>query len=120
MCMLTSIQATSNHLNLPAIADPPCCAPGNILVTPRDEGHAPGLCFIDVGLVTSLGPEDRTNFVELFAAVAQGRGEDAARYRSTDERARERLLNGLPHIFNSGFEIRLKQFCCSTLTSTWI
>jgi len=38
-----------------------------------------GLVLIDCGLTTSLGEEERRNFLELFAAVAQQRGRDAAR-----------------------------------------
>eukprot|EP01052_Picozoa_sp_SAG31_P052036 SAG31_NODE_12646_length_927_cov_1.336957_2_plen_240_part_01 len=36
-----------------------------------------GLTLLDAGLVVSLSPQDRENFVDLFAAVLRGQGERA-------------------------------------------
>lgn len=56
--------------------------PGNILVDfgdPETGGSEQlQLAFVDAGLVVELGPRDRTNFTDLFRAIAQGDGDTAA------------------------------------------
>eukprot|EP00051_Salpingoeca_urceolata_P005664 m.75631 g.75631 ORF g.75631 m.75631 type:complete len:642 (+) comp14487_c0_seq2:329-2254(+) len=55
--------------------------PGNILVTGVDpEGKASGttkLTVLDFGIVTELAPQDRVNLIDLFSAVARGKGREA-------------------------------------------
>lgn len=41
------------------------------LQTIDDEGYRPQLIFIDTGLVTELNAQNRTNFLDLFKAVAE-------------------------------------------------
>eukprot|EP00759_Apiculatamorpha_spiralis_P000124 PhF_6_TR10024/c0_g1_i1/m.15350/K08869/ADCK, ABC1; aarF domain-containing kinase len=74
--------------------------PGNMLV--RSDGK--GLIVLDPGLTTSLLPEDREKFLELFSAVAAGDGrlgaklmmEKAKWHNCTDE---IRYLNDMDRIF---------------------
>lgn len=64
--------------------------PGNIFVHPQTVAHhtgKPHLTFIDAGIVTELTPQDRRNFVDLFYAIATGKGEAAGRLMI--ERARD-------------------------------
>ena len=49
--------------------------PGNMLVAP--DGHT--LVILDPGLITTLSPDDRRNFLSLFAAVAAGDGKLGAK-----------------------------------------
>jgi predicted unusual protein kinase regulating ubiquinone biosynthesis (AarF/ABC1/UbiB family) len=44
-----------------------------------DEGEVEGITFLDAGLCTSLSEIDQRNFLDLFEAVALGRGEEAGR-----------------------------------------
>ncbi len=54
--------------------------PGNIFVRDNATHKAhPHLTFIDVGIVTELTAQDRRNFVDLFYAIATGKGEEAGR-----------------------------------------
>ncbi|GAB5029572.1 atypical abc1 abc1-c protein kinase [Nannochloropsis oceanica] len=55
--------------------------PGNIFVHPATSAHKgkPYLTFIDAGIVTELSSQDRRNFVDLFYAIATGKGEAAGR-----------------------------------------
>jgi len=50
--------------------------PGNILV--RERGNSAQIVLLDAGLITTLSPKDRTNFIDLFTAVAMGDGEKGA------------------------------------------
>lgn len=43
------------------------------------EGYEPQLIFIDAGLVTTLSPDNRRNFLDLFQAVAEFDGYKAGR-----------------------------------------
>jgi len=61
--------------------------PGNIMIrtTPPFDPSKPDLdykldklVYVDAGLVNELSPKDQVNFVDLFAAVADGDGERAA------------------------------------------
>jgi len=92
--------------------------PGNILVKrdSQEKGGKLSLVFIDVGLTTTLDPEDMRNFVELFAAVAQGRGKDAARLMMT----RAKYEDGVPcYIDPDGFVSGMSDLISSVNTSSF-
>ena len=57
--------------------------------------RTPQLTFVDAGLVVRLSEQDRTNFLELFQAIAQGDGAKAGRLMLS--RSREH------HCTNPGF-----------------
>jgi len=75
--------------------------PGNIFVHPATAAHGgkPHLTFIDAGIVTELTPQDRRNFVDLFYAIATGKGETAGRLMI--ERARDHQCED-PEGFSKG------------------
>ncbi len=53
--------------------------PGNILVRLDEESpHEPIIIFIDVGLTSTLNRKDKKNFYDLFRAIANYDGQEAA------------------------------------------
>ncbi|CAM9689021.1 unnamed protein product, partial [Phaeothamnion confervicola] len=82
--------------------------PGNILVQQWPASDAsertsasPRLVFLDVGIVSELGPKDRRNFVDLFYAIVRGDGREAGRLmisRARDQRCKD------PEAFQAAIE----------------
>jgi len=52
--------------------------PGNILVR-LNSHNVPSLVVLDTGMMTSLAPTDRQNFIDLFSAIIAGKSEEAAK-----------------------------------------
>ncbi|KAF2735082.1 ABC1 family protein-like protein [Polyplosphaeria fusca] len=59
-----------------------------------DEGYRPQLIFIDTGLVTELNAKNRTNFLDLFKAVAEFDGYKAGHLMVERCRQPEVVING--------------------------
>jgi aarF domain-containing kinase len=58
------------------------------------EGYRPQLIFIDTGLVTELNSDNRTNFLDLFRAVAEFDGYKAGHLMIERCRSPESVVNG--------------------------
>jgi len=58
------------------------------------EGYRPQLIFIDTGLVTELNSENRSNFLDLFRAVAEFDGYKAGHLMIERCRSPEAVVNG--------------------------
>lgn len=65
----------------------------------RHDRKHPQLTFIDAGIVTELTAKDRRNFIDLFYAIATGKGEEAGRLMI--ERARDHACSD-PQGFSDG------------------
>ncbi|KAG0746351.1 hypothetical protein G6F57_005853 [Rhizopus arrhizus] len=63
----------------------------------QQEGYAPRLVFIDTGLVTELNTVNRTNFLDLFQAVAQFDGYKTGELMIERCRAPEQVIQ--PDVF---------------------
>merc|ERR1712137_233183 len=53
--------------------------PGNMLVRLGEDGKAPELVILDMGLTVAMQPKDQKNFVDLLHAVAMKDGPQAGR-----------------------------------------